>query len=147
MTFIRATNEHGPCVIYMLDKIKQASVPICNALVDPDEDWTNSQRFIVGSNRDPNDNLIAFVLDKDQQRNVHFTHRFFAQQLDWYKSCLTQPFNVDGHSQAATLIHEFTHMFSEPVDIASPPWKPPCRDEAHHKNLGFYCTTAQGLTG
>jgi hypothetical protein len=102
----------------LLDKIKQAIVPICNALVDPDEDWMNSQRFIVGSNRDPNNNLIAFVLDKDQQRNVHFTERFFDQQLDWYKSCLSQPFNVDGHSQAATLIHEFAHVFSEAVDIA-----------------------------
>jgi hypothetical protein len=102
----------------LIDKIKQAIVPICNALVDPDQDWMNSQRFIVGSNRDPKDNLVAFVLDKDQQRNVHFTERFFDQQLDWYKSCLTQPFDVDSHSQAATLIHEFAHLFSAAVDIA-----------------------------
>ncbi|POF43605.1 hypothetical protein B0D71_01970 [Pseudomonas laurylsulfativorans] len=102
----------------LMDKIKDAILPICNALVDPDEDWMNSHRFIVGSNRDPQDNLIAFVLDKDQQRNVHFTERFFDQQLDWYKSCLTEPFNVDGHGQAATLIHEFAHLFSKAVDIA-----------------------------
>jgi hypothetical protein len=102
----------------LIDKIKQAIVPICNALVDPDDDWMNSQRFIVGSNRNPKDNLVAFVLDKDQQRNVHFTERFFDQQLDWYKSCLSQPFNVDSHSQAATLIHEFAHLFSGAVDIA-----------------------------
>ena len=49
---------------------------------------------------------------------MHFTERFFDQQLDWYKSCLTEPFNVDGHSQAATLIHEFAHLFSKAVDIA-----------------------------
>ncbi|MFM9487664.1 dermonecrotic toxin domain-containing protein [Pseudomonas monachiensis] len=102
----------------LLDKIRQAVVPICNALVDPDEDWMNSQRFIVGSSRDPEDNLVAFVVDKDQQRNVHFTENFFDQQLDWYKSSLTQPFDVDGHSQAATLIHEFAHLFSGAVDIA-----------------------------
>ncbi|MVW84459.1 hypothetical protein EI969_00585 [Pseudomonas sp. PB101] len=102
----------------LIDKIKQAIVPICNALVDPDEDWMNSHRIIVGTCRDPQENLIAFVMDKDQQRNVHFTERFFDQQLDWYKSCLTEPFNVDGHSQAATLIHEFAHLFSKAVDIA-----------------------------
>jgi hypothetical protein len=102
----------------LIDKIKQAIVPICNALVDPDEDWMNSHRIIVGTRRDPQENLIAFVMDKDQQRNVHFTERFFDQQLDWYKSCLTEPFNVDGHSQAATLIHEFAHLFSKAVDIA-----------------------------
>ncbi|WPN27492.1 hypothetical protein QMK54_16715 [Pseudomonas sp. P5_109] len=103
----------------LIDKIKSAILPICNALVDPDEDWMNSHRFIVGSNRDPQENLIAFVLEKDLQRNVHFTERFFDQQLDWYKSCLTEPFNVDGHSQAATLIHEFAHLFSKALDIAS----------------------------
>jgi hypothetical protein len=122
----------------MLDKIKQAIVPICNALVDPDEDWMNSQRFIVGSNRDPNNNLIAFVLDKDQQRNVHFTERFVDQQLDWYKSCLTQPFNFDGHSQAATLIHELAHFFPRPW-TSPPPLKPDpdnkcSRGEALKKN-------------
>jgi hypothetical protein len=57
-------------------------------------------------------------VDKDLQRNVHFTEKFFNQQLDWYKSSLTQPFDVDGHSQAATLIHEFAHLFSGAVDIA-----------------------------
>ncbi|MNF66017.1 hypothetical protein D3C84_478000 [compost metagenome] len=102
----------------LIEKIRQAVVPICNALVDPDDDWMNSQRFIVGSSRDSKDNLVAFVVEKDQQRNVYFTEKFFDQQLDWYKSSLTQPFDVDGHSQAATLIHEFAHLFSKAVDIA-----------------------------
>ncbi|MGF6522872.1 hypothetical protein QF018_003981 [Pseudomonas laurylsulfatiphila] len=118
-TFLKGFFGVGQVNATLLDKIKDAILPICNALVDPDEDWMNSHRFIVGSNRDPQDTCIAFVLDKDLQRNVHFTERFFDQQLDWYKSCLTEPFNVDGHSQAATLIHEFAHLFSAAVDIAS----------------------------
>lgn len=117
-TFLKQFFDVGQVDNALIDKIKQAIVPVCNALVDPDEDWMNSQRFIVGSSRNPKDSLVAFVLDKDQQRNVHFTERFFDQQLDWYKSCLTQPFDVDGHSQAATLIHEFAHLFSGAVDIA-----------------------------
>jgi hypothetical protein len=103
----------------LLDKIKQAIVPICTALVDPDEDLMNTERFVVGSNKHEHADLIAFVVDQDLQRVVHFTEKFFDQQLDWYKSCLTEPFNVDGHSQAATLIHEFSHLFSKTVDIAS----------------------------
>ncbi|UVM07792.1 dermonecrotic toxin domain-containing protein [Pseudomonas laurylsulfatiphila] len=118
-TFLKGFFGVGEVNAALLDKIKDAILPICNALVDPDEDWMNSHRFIVGSNRDPQDNLIAFVLDKDLKRHVHFTEKFFDQQLDWYKSCLTEPFNVDGHSQAATLIHEFAHLFSAAVDIAS----------------------------
>jgi hypothetical protein len=103
----------------LLDKIKQAIVPVCTALVDPDEDLMNTDRFIVGSNKYQQANLIAFVVNQDSNKNVHFTERFFDQQLDWYKSCLTEPFNVDGHSQAATLIHEFSHLFSKTLDIAS----------------------------
>lgn len=103
----------------LLDKIKQTIVPICTALVDPDEDLLNSERFVVGSNKYQHTGLIAFVVEQDVRKNVHFTERFFDQQLDWYKSCLTEPFNVDGHSQAATLIHEFAHLFSKAVDIAS----------------------------
>ncbi|WP_449105405.1 dermonecrotic toxin domain-containing protein [Pseudomonas mohnii] len=103
----------------LLDKIKQTIVPVCTALVDPDEDLLNSERFIVGSNKYQHANLIAFVVQQDARKNVHFTERFFDQQLDWYKFCLTEPFNVDGHSQAATLIHEFAHLFSKAVDIAS----------------------------
>ncbi|PNB73039.1 hypothetical protein C1X64_16915 [Pseudomonas sp. GW456-E7] len=127
-TFLKGFFGVGQVNAALLDKIKDAILPICNALVDPDEDWMNSHRFIVGSNRDPQDNLIAFVLDKDQQRHVHFTERFFDQQLDWYKSCLTEPFNVDGHSQAATLIHEFAHLFSAAVDIASLEYRRPFSD-------------------
>ncbi|MGH8389558.1 MAG: dermonecrotic toxin domain-containing protein [Pseudomonas sp.] len=103
----------------LIEKIKNAIVPVCNALVDPDEDLMNTERFIVGSNKHPNANLIAFVVEKDERKLVHFTEKFFDQQLDWYKSCLTETFDVDAHSQASTLIHEFSHQFSNTVDIAS----------------------------
>jgi hypothetical protein len=117
-TFLKQFFDIGQVDKVLLEKIKQAIVPICIALVDPDEDWMNSQRFIVGTSRNPKDDIVAFVVDKDLQRNVHFTQNFFDQQLDWYKSSLTQPFDVDGHSQAVTLIHEFAHLFSKAVDIA-----------------------------
>ncbi|MBV6822992.1 dermonecrotic toxin domain-containing protein [Pseudomonas sp. PD9R] len=118
-TFLKRFFDVGRVDDRLLDKIKQAIVPICTALVDPDEDLMNTERFVVGSNKYQNADLIAFVVEKDLRKTVHFTERFFDQQLDWYKSCLTEPFNVDGHSQAATLIHEFAHLFSKAVDIAS----------------------------
>ncbi|WP_285415458.1 DUF6543 domain-containing protein [Pseudomonas sp. efr-133-TYG-5] len=104
--------------IELLRSIKKAIVPICQALVDPAEDLLNTDRFVIGSNRYFSD-IIAFVLDGDDQKKVHFTEKFFSPQLDWYKSALTQPFDVDSHAQAATLIHEFAHQFSQAVDIAS----------------------------
>lgn len=103
----------------ILAKIKKAIVPICNALVDPTEDLMNTDRFVVGSNRYRNTGLIAFVVDDDSRKRVHFTEKFFNQELDWYKVGLTQPFNVEGHAQASTLIHEFAHQASKALDIAS----------------------------
>ncbi|MGF6091204.1 dermonecrotic toxin domain-containing protein [Pseudomonas sp. 18173] len=102
---------------HLLDKIRQAIVPICIALVDPDEELLDSERFIVGSIRKGIDDTSAFVVRKDARRRVHFTEKFFDQQLDSYRHMLTQPFDIEGHARAAILIHEFAHLFSKAIDI------------------------------
>lgn len=117
-TFLKRFFDVDSVDAALLDKIKQAIVPICNALVDPAENLMNTDRFVVGSNRYDASKTIAFVVEKDAEKKVHFTEHFFDQELDWYKSCLSEPFNVDGHGQAASLIHEFAHLYSEAMDIA-----------------------------
>lgn len=102
----------------ILLKITNVIVPICKALVDENDDLLNTDRFIVGSTRLFHD-VIAFVLDGDQQRKVHFTQHFFDQQLAHYLPVISQPFEVDAHAQAETLIHEFAHQFSRAWDIAT----------------------------
>lgn len=118
-TFLRTFFDADPIDASLLDKIKKVIVPICTALVDPNVDFMNTERFVVGSNKYEIGNTIAFVIDDDAQNRVHFTERFFDQQLDWYESSLTEPFNVDDHARAVTLIHEFSHLFSKTVDIAA----------------------------
>lgn len=103
----------------LLTELRRVILPICNALADPADELLDSNRFIVGSNRDPESGIIAFVLDEDNRRNVHFTEDFFNHQLDHYLPLLTTPFNIGSHSRAATIIHEFAHSFSECVDIAT----------------------------
>ncbi|WP_460928679.1 dermonecrotic toxin domain-containing protein [Pseudomonas sp. MC6] len=102
----------------LLSKLNTAIVPICKALVDPDDDLMNTERFVVGSNTYFS-SIIAFVLNNDDQKKVHFTENFFHPQLDGYKPVMPADFNIDGHAQAATLIHEFAHQFSNAEDIAS----------------------------
>lgn len=102
----------------LLKKIHNAIVPICNALVDPDDDLMNTDRFVVGSNTTYS-SIIAFVLNNDQRKRVHFTEHFFNPALDRYNAVMTQPFDVDAHAQAATLIHELAHQFCKAEDIAS----------------------------
>ncbi|EJM00139.1 hypothetical protein PMI18_03238 [Pseudomonas sp. GM102] len=118
-TFLKAFFDVGNIDASILDKIKQAIVPVCKALVDPNEDLMNTDRFVVGSNKYGFDSTIAFVVEEDMLKHVHFTETFFNQQLDFYKDFLTEPFNINSHAQAATLIHEFSHLYSKTVDIAT----------------------------
>jgi hypothetical protein len=118
-TFLKTFFDADHLDASLLDKIKKVIVPICTALVNPNEDLMNSERFVVGSNKYETNSTIAFVVPDDAQKRVYFTEMFFDPQLDWYKSCLTEPFDVDDHARAATLIHEFSHIFSKTVDIAT----------------------------
>ena len=103
----------------LLSSIKKTIVPICNALVDPSDDLMDTERFVVGSNLGSNSSTVAFVLGNDNKKTVHLTELFFNQNLDLYESFLSEPFDINGHAQAATLIHEFAHQFSNAEDIAT----------------------------
>lgn len=118
-TFLKTFFDADNIDANILDKIKKAIVPICTALVDPNEELMNTERFVVGSNKYERDTTIAFVVSTDLNKQVYFTDKFFNQQLDHYRYYLTEPFNIDGHAQAATLIHEFSHIYSKTVDIAT----------------------------
>jgi len=103
----------------LLKELRKAILPVCNALADPSDELLDTTRFIVGRNRDANSGIIAFVMDEDNRRNVHFTEDFFEQQLGQYTSCVPRGFNIGGHARAATVLHEFGHINSETVDIAT----------------------------
>lgn len=104
----------------LLKKIKTTIVPLCQALVDPTLDQLDHKRFVVGTTCScAEERVIAFVLSEDRQQRVHFTEYFFDQQLERYEGALTQSFDIVAHAQAATLIHEFSHLFSKTFDIAT----------------------------
>ena len=103
----------------VVKKIKHAIVPLCKALVDPTLDQFDHKRFVVGANRYPEAGVIAFVVTEDALQTVHFTEHFFKQGLEEYNGTLTQDFDILAHAQAATLIHEFSHLYSNTWDIAT----------------------------
>ncbi|NGH42958.1 hypothetical protein G5632_35340, partial [Escherichia coli] len=70
----------------------------------------------------------AFVIAKDQSKQVFFTERFFDQQLHQYTHLLTEPFDIDGHARAATLIHEFAHLYTHAHDISTAESRRPFSD-------------------
>lgn len=99
--------------------MRKVLIPVCKALVDPSLDLLNNSRFVVGTGSDPTEGVIAFVIAKDQSKQVFFTERFFDQQLHQYTHLLTEPFDIDGHARAATLIHEFAHLYTPAHDIST----------------------------
>ena len=103
----------------VLQKVRDAVIPLCKALVDPDLDGWDSSRFVVGTSNDPSPTVIAFTLPSDRTKQVFFTELFFEQQLEEYANLLTEAFDIDGHARAATLIHEFAHIYARAEDIAS----------------------------
>lgn len=112
----------------MLKKMRKVLIPVCKALVDPSLDLLNSSRFVVGTGSDPSEGVIAFVIAKDQSKQVFFTERFFDQQLHQYTHLLTEPFDIDGHARAATLIHEFAHLYTPAHDISTAESRRPFSD-------------------
>ncbi|MHC8366625.1 dermonecrotic toxin domain-containing protein [Pseudomonas sp. ZT5P21] len=115
--FLRAFFDVAQVDTNLLEKIGQVIVPICKALVDENDELWNSERFITGSIVPALADTSAFVVDYDKRKHVHFTEKFFDQQLDLYDAFLTEPFDVDGHAQAAVLIHEFAHQYSGAKDF------------------------------
>jgi hypothetical protein len=116
-TFLKEFFDVGNVDASLLDKIKETIVPVCNALVDPDNDLLNDDRLVVGSNSKVDADVIAFTNTRDPLKRVHFSEHFFDPQLDWYENSLTEPFDVIAHSQASTIIHELSHQTKKAVDI------------------------------
>lgn len=116
-TFLKEFFDVGNVDASLLDKIKETIVPVCNALVDPDNDLLNDDRLVVGSNNKVDADVIAFTNTRDPLKRVHFSEHFFDPQLDWYENSLTEPFDVIAHSQASTIIHELSHQTKKAVDI------------------------------
>lgn len=78
-TFLKRFFDVDSVDTALLDKIKQAIVPICNALVDPAENLMNTDRFVVGSNRYDASKTMAFVVDKDSEKSA-FHRTFFRSR-------------------------------------------------------------------
>ncbi|VVP68932.1 hypothetical protein PS918_00833 [Pseudomonas fluorescens] len=117
-TFFKAFFDVDDVDADLLDKVKAVIVPVCNALVDPENDLLSGHRLILGSTKHQAADVGAFVNAADPDKRVHITDRFFNQQLERYNNHLTQPFEIDAHGQAATLIHELVHQVADALDFA-----------------------------
>ena len=117
-TFLKELFDIDQVDASLLTKLKDTIVPICNALVDPDNDLLDDHRFVVGTNKDALSDVVAFTDLDDPLKRVHFTEHFFVPpKLHEYEAHLTQPFEIIAHSHASTIIHELSHQAKATADI------------------------------
>lgn len=108
------TSEQLRIIRYVVDKVLDAlSAPTLTA--------ADSIQFVVGSSRlkapTGTDLVMAFTVIPDTNKIIYLTQEFFKPQLE-YADLLVQPFYVNVHARATTLIHELTHHALATEDIA-----------------------------
>ncbi|MGL5995985.1 MAG: dermonecrotic toxin domain-containing protein [Pseudomonas proteolytica] len=112
--------DHGPQEIAptLVQKLHRIVDLILAGLLDPSLYALDSKRFVVGSHRIDPQNNWGFTIDKDPDRRIFLTERFFAPLLSVYDDRLTDYFDREAHARATLLIHELSHLVATTADAA-----------------------------
>lgn len=104
----------------LLGKLRKKKRKILKHLTEPSMDPQHSQRYVFGQNMPGYENTHAFVYHGDHFRRIFFTERFLRVDTRYLANVDTTLSLVDPlrHAQAATLIHEVSHLVTGSVDIA-----------------------------
>lgn len=103
----------------LLSQVKHAVKTLLDALMDASLSPLSSSRFVVGSNRPGRGNVTAFVIPLDPQKRLFLTNHFFRPPRYRLKpEAMLEGFETTQHFQAATLIHELSHLVLDTKDIA-----------------------------
>lgn len=103
----------------LLAEIDSAIRSMFDAVMDASLSPLSSPRFVIGSTRQGQGYVTAFVIPRDPLRRVFLTERFFRPPL--YRltnAAIAQGFEASVHFQAATLLHELSHQVLDTKDIA-----------------------------
>jgi hypothetical protein len=104
----------------LYDQIRRAVTKIYEGLMHPSLSPTDSQRFVVGTNRRGHEPSSAFTFDHDPARRIFLTERFFRVPVYRLKTHVARSgsFSIAAHYHAAILIHELSHQVLKTEDIA-----------------------------
>lgn len=102
-----------------VDKIRGRVREIENGLSAQDMLALDSQRFVCGDAHRSASETVAFVIPDEVKKRIYLLDLFFDSGMnDYYDGILSEPFDVEDHIRAATLIHEMSHLVSQTEDIA-----------------------------
>jgi hypothetical protein len=103
----------------LLDNTERMIKLLYDGLMDASMSTYSSSRYVVGNNRSASDMTAGFVFKRDPQRRMFLTERFFnVLPYSLNAQARIEGFELAPHFQAATLIHEFSHLVADTHDIA-----------------------------
>lgn len=102
----------------LLDDTERMIKMLYDGLMDASMSTQSSSRYVVGMNRSATDSTAGFVFKLDPKKRMFLTERFF-NVLPYSLNARAQieGFEMAPHFQAATLIHEFSHLVANTHDI------------------------------
>ena len=95
----------------MLDKLLRE-------LLSPARSPDLSELYVVGTSRTSEHMCAAFVVTCDRNRKIYLNELFFEPGLEVYDPIRPRTFNSVLHNMATILLHEFSHIVFNAVDIA-----------------------------
>ncbi|NWD09708.1 dermonecrotic toxin domain-containing protein [Pseudomonas gingeri] len=87
-------------------------------MLSPARSPYTSELYVVGASKRPDRKCAAFVVICDRTQKIYLNELFFEPGLDTYEPIRPRTFNLVLHNMAAILIHEFSHIVFNTVDIA-----------------------------
>ena len=87
-------------------------------LLSPARSPDLSELYVVGASRTPERRCAAFVVTCDRTRKIYLNELFFEPGLEVYDPIRPRTFNSVLHNMATILLHEFSHIVFDTVDIA-----------------------------
>jgi hypothetical protein len=102
----------------LLSETERVIKLLYDGLMDASMSTHSSSRYVVGTNRSVKDPTTGFVFKRDPQKRMFLTERFFnVLPYSLNARARTEGFELVPHFQAATLIHEFSHLVADTHDI------------------------------
>ncbi|MEG5267121.1 hypothetical protein TRP66_22795 [Pseudomonas sp. JDS28PS106] len=111
-------SQHRPDTT-LYRSIRRAVVKLYESLVHPSLSPQNSDRFVVGINRQWHESITAFTFRHDPQERFFLTEKFFRVPVHRLKTQVVRAgtFSAASHHYATILLHELTHLVLHTDDI------------------------------
>lgn len=103
----------------LLNTLRQMTEALLNVMLREDYSPLTSKKYVMCHY--PNDQVIAFVPRLATRKPIYLNSRFFEDKRAYLRPAIRPPagkiFDSDQHMRAIALVHEFTHIALNTLDI------------------------------